>query len=396
MAIVVSAQQPTSEPVQIHDPPKFKTGQFESSTDAGVHASADRGTKAIPESLVVPAPSERSLDKLRRAQIAQPKSFETNLALGQFLLESARAADAVPFLESAHRLKPEDIPACHDLAIAYIETGKLSESRALLTELQKDAVTPAVIHLEARWLAASGNAALAADRFRRAAEAEPSEVYLFDWGNHMLAHGAAEPAGRVFQYALQRFPRSARLKVAQSVTYYAQGEFDQAVRTLCEGIDLDPQDLRPLPFLGQMIDVSPSFNAEVQRRLESFAKRYPANAQAQYFYALSVVKHDDAKAEPYLRRAVKLEPSMPEAHLELGKLYADAGRMDEAMKELKSALHLSPKLDAAHYKLAQLYQRAGQSQLAAQHFAEYRKLRADKSAREDEERRQRVRLTEKQ
>ena len=87
---------------------------------------------------------------------------------------------------------------------------------------------------------------------------------------------------------------------------------------------------------------------------------------------------------------------MPEPHLELGKLYAEAGRTDDAVRELQSAIRLSSNLDAAHYKLAQLYQRNGQAGLAAKHFAEYRKIRADRSAREEEERRQRVRLTEKQ
>ena len=87
---------------------------------------------------------------------------------------------------------------------------------------------------------------------------------------------------------------------------------------------------------------------------------------------------------------------MPEPHLELGKLYADAGRTDKAISELLSAIRLSPNLDNAHYKLAQLYQRAGQTELANKHFAEYRKIRASRSAQEEAERRQRLCLTEKQ
>jgi tetratricopeptide (TPR) repeat protein len=396
IAMGVSAQEPGKDAVRMHDPPKFRTGQFASSIDSGAHASAGMPAKANPP-LAILTPAQRIVeDKLRRAQSAQPKSFAPNLALGQFLLETGRPADAIPYLALAHSVDAKDVPARHDLSMAYIEIGKLAEAQALLTELQKDAATPAVLHLEARWLAATGKAAPAAERFRQAAEAEPSEMHLFDWGNHMLAHGAAEPAGKIFQYAMERFPRSARLKVAQGVAHYAKGEFDQAVRMLCEGVDLDPQDLRPLAFLGQMIGVSPNMESEVHRRLEGFAKLYPAHAQAQYFYGLSLLKHDGSKAESYLRRAAALAPTMPEPHLELGKLYADAGRTDEAIRELQSAIRLNSNLDAAHYKLAQLYQRGGQKELATRHFAEYRKIRADRSAREDEERRQRVRLTEKQ
>ena len=390
MVTIGWGQRPV-EPVQVHDPPKFRTGRFESSSDSGAHSSASRAATVNS----VPPAQNAIEDKLRQAQSGQPGSFDTNLALGQFLLETGRAADAIPFLTSARNLNAKDVPARHDLSIAYIETGKLAEAQALLTELQKEVAGATVMHLEARWLAASGKPAPAAERFRQAAEAEPSENHLFDWGNHMLSHGAAEPAGRIFQYAVEKYPRSARLKVAQGVAHYAQGEFDKAVRALCEGVDLDPQDLRPLVFLGQMVNVSPSLDGEVQRRLEGFAKLYPANAQAQYFYGLSLLKQG-GKAEPYLQRAVKLDPAMPEPHLELGKLYADAGQTKEAIDELLKAVRLSPNLDGAHYKLAQLYQRAGQTGPAAEHFGKYRKIRADRSAQEEVERRQRVRLTEKQ
>ncbi|MGH9628102.1 MAG: tetratricopeptide repeat protein, partial [Bryobacteraceae bacterium] len=370
---------------------------FETSTDAGAHASAGPAAKTDPLP-AMPAAAGQSMveEKLRREQSARPKSFDTNLALGQFLLETGRPADAVSFLLSARSLNPKNVPARHDLSVAYLEIGKLDEAQALLTELQKEASSAAVVHLEARWLAASGKPIPAAERFREAAEAEPTETHLFDWGNHMLAHGAAEPAGKIFSYALKMFPKSARLKVAQGVAHYAQGEFDQAVRSLCEGVDLDPQDLRPLVFLGQMIDVSPNLNQEVRRRLEGFARLYPSHAQAQYFYGMSLLKQDDGKAEQYLRRAATLEPRMPEPHLELGKLYADAGRTDEAIQELESAIELSSNLDTAHYKLALLYQRAGKAELAEEHFTAYRKIRAEKAEREEQERRRRLRLTEKQ
>jgi tetratricopeptide (TPR) repeat protein len=390
-------QQPATEPLPLHDPPSFKTGQIESATDAGAHASAGAGGEKNL-SVAASTPARDGVEaKLRREQSAQPKSFSANLGLGQFLLETGRAADAVSFLASARRLKPDDLAARHDLAVAYVETVKLGDAQTLLTELQKDSPGASVIHLEALWLAASGKPVAAAQRFQQAAEADPSEKHLFDWGNHMLTHGAAGPAGKIFDYAAEKFPRSARIKVAQGVAYYAQGDFDQAVRMLCAGVDLDPQDLRPLVFLGQMIDVSPTLNGEVSKRLGEFAKLYPANAQAQYFYGASLLKQSGGKAaEPWFRRAAALEPGMPEPHLELGKFYADAGRKDEAVRELESAIRLSADPDAAHYKLGQLYQQTGQTALATQHFAAYRKIRAAKAEREEQERRERSRLTEKQ
>ena len=321
-----------------------------------------------------PVPNEAAL---RRVQQAQPRSFAANLALGQLLLESGQAAQAIPFLGAAAAVQPRDVPARHDLAAAYIETGRLSEAQRLVAELQRQAPSPGIVHLEALWLAASGQLQAAAEKFRSAAEADPSEKHLFDLGNHLLNHNAAESAMKIFLFAIERFPQSARLHVAQGVAFYARGEFDQAVRSLSAGVDLNPRDLRPLVFLGLMINLTPESAGAVRQRLKGFANLYPANAQAQYLYGLSLTRAGDPAAEAHLRRAAALSPRMAEPHLELGKLFAESNRPAEAIRALETALRLSPNLGAAHYRLAQLYHRAGQASLAKQHLEAFQKLRPE-------------------
>jgi predicted Zn-dependent protease len=317
-------------------------------------------------------------EALRQRQRAQPRAFGPNLALGQYLLEAGEAAQAVPYLAAAVAAQPEDRAARYDLAVAYIEAGRLPEARPLMDGMQPSA---AVDHLEAQWLAAAGQPGPAALRFQKAAEAEPTERHLFDWGNHMQNHGAAQAALRIFRYATEQFPESARLKVGEGVALYAIREYDAAVRAVCAGVDLNPADLRPLVFLGMMIDLTPESAPLVRQRLAGFAERYPRNAQTQYLYGLSLTRTaTPAAAEPYLRRAIALAPGLAEAHLELGKLYADANRTAEAIRELEAALQRSPGLEAAHYRLGQLYQRTGQTALAKRHLAEYRRLRAGKPA----------------
>ncbi len=310
------------------------------------------------------------------SQSLSPQGFAANLALGQRLLESGQAAQAIPYLAAAYALQPREVPALHDLAVAYIEVGRLPQARKLITELQRQVPSPSVVHLEALWLAASGQLQAAAEKFRSAAEAEPSEKHLFDLGNHLLNHNASEPALTIFRFALQRFPQSSRLHVAQGVAYYARGEFDQAVRSLVAGVDLAPRDLRPLVFLGLMIDLTPESAGAVQKKLRSFADLYPNQAQAQYLCGLSLAKANNPDAEAYLQRATALAPRMAEPHLELGKIYADSNRPALAIRALETALRWSPGLAQAHYRLSQLYQRTGQAALATQHLQAFRKLKA--------------------
>lgn len=316
-------------------------------------------------------------EELRRKQRAQPREFGANLALGQFLLEAGKAGEAAAFLAAAVAARPADTAARSDLAVAYIETGRLGEARKILDGMPR---TAAVDHLEGQWLAAAGQPGPAAERYQRAAETEPSERHLFDWGNHLQSHGAVEAALKVFRYAGERFPKSARLKVGEGVALYALREYDAAAGAVCAGVDLNPEDLRPLVFLGLMIELTPESGPLVRARLEGFARRYPRNAQAQYLYGLSLSKTAKAgEGEPFLKRAAALAPRMHEPRLELGKLYADANRTEEAIVELEAALRLAPGVEAAHYRLGQLYQKAGQAELARKHLEEYRRLRAGKA-----------------
>ena len=46
-------------------------------------------------------------------------------------------AEAIPFLEAAQRARPEAYDNGYDLALAYLLTDNLKDSRALTTELLK-------------------------------------------------------------------------------------------------------------------------------------------------------------------------------------------------------------------------------------------------------------------
>jgi Flp pilus assembly protein TadD len=54
-----------------------------------------------------------------------------------------------------------------------------------------------------------------------------------------------------------------------------------------------------------------------------------------------------------------MSPQLELAHLDLGILYLNAGRRDEALQELKVAAKLSPNDVNVHWRLARLYQTMG-------------------------------------
>jgi tetratricopeptide (TPR) repeat protein len=328
-----------------------------------------------------PAAVERRLsDAVRR----EPDSFEAHRALASFYLTQGKLDSALPHLERAQLLKPSDYANGYDLALALLETGKADAARAHAKRLLAAKDTGELHNLLGNIEERAGNFAGAAEEYERAARLDPTETHLFDWGNDLVQLRAFDAATQVFTAAIARHPQSARLHVGLGIAEYAQGQYDDAVKSFCRAADLDPSDARAYQFLGEMYGVAPELSGDVTERLARFVKAQPRNALAHYHYAMSLWKGqaggnespDVARVEALLKRAVALDPTLTKGFLELGILLSDQERYEESIRELKQAISLEPRLAQAHYRLARAYQRTGQPALAAQELKTFTQLKA--------------------
>jgi predicted Zn-dependent protease len=72
-----------------------------------------------------------------------------------------------------------------------------------------------------------------------------------------------------------------------------------------------------------------------------------------------VARHDFMNAEPFLKKGLNAKPQMlPHVHALLGRVYAESGRTQQAIGELKLGLE-SDNDGSVHYQLARLYRQAG-------------------------------------
>lgn len=272
--------------------------------------------------------------------------------------------------------------AAIDLARVYLRSGAIDKARAHVEAAIARRESAALRNLQGAIEARRGNIAGAAEAYRRAVEIDPTEAFVFDLGEHFLRYRGFDDAVKIFEYGLGRYPRAARLHVGLGIARYSLGEYDAAVESLCRAVDLDPADPRPLTFLGELHDVSPAMAEEVTRRLEGFVERYPANAQANYYYALSLWKRylnqplDSARAaaEKHLRTAIALDPRHAAAQFQLGLLLEDTGRLPGAIAAYNRAVRLDRSHRKAHYRLAQLYSRTGDRAAAQRYLQLFQQL----------------------
>jgi len=328
------------------------------------------------------AAAERRLSEAVRRN---PDSFDAQYQLASFLLQQGKVQAALPHLERARAIDPAHYACGHDLALAFLELGKLAEARAQIGSMMAAHENAELHNLLGNVEERAGNFAGADPEYERAAHLAPTEEHLFDWGNNLLQLRAFEDATRVFTPAIARHPQSARLHVGLGIAQYSRGQYEDAAKSFCQAADLAPADPRPYQFLGEMYGVAPALGDEITRRLARFSKSQPRNAQAQFHYAMSLWKGQPAgspspdlrQVEGLLRRAVTLDAKFAKAFLELGILLSDQQRYAEAIQELRRATRLEPDLAQAHYRLAQAYQRTGQKALAAKELEMFERLKGE-------------------
>jgi tetratricopeptide (TPR) repeat protein len=333
-------------------------------------------------------------EQFRKALDLEPQSYDANHNLGEYYVQSGKIADARPLLEQAQKIDPTAYDNGYDLAMADFSLGRLSDARVVIQDLAKRKDTGELHNLLGQIDEKDGKFVSAANDFETAAHMDPSEENLFDWGCEMLLHRTYEPAIAIFQQAAAHYPNSPRIFIGLGLALYSRGKYDEAVKALIAAADLNPTDPRCYLFLSKAYNSSPLQADDVTQRFRRYAELEPNNALAQLYYAMSLWKGkrvedsslDLQTVQSLLIKAIALDNSIPEAHVQLGNLYADQHKYAESIPEYVRALQLDPNLSDAHYRLGTDYVHVGQKEDAQKEFSVYQKLRAEHLADIDKER----------
>lgn len=305
--------------------------------------------------------------EFKQAALLKPGDYIINHDLGEFYIQFGRLTDAVPYLKKAQEARSDSYANGYDLALAEIQSGMLREAEIQINALMRVRDTADLHGLLAEVKEKQQDYLAAANEYQRTAEIDPSENNIFAWGAELLRHRTTEPAIQVLSRGIELYPQSARLQIGLGIALYMREFYDRAVDTFCHAIDLDPKDPRPYYFLTEIYATSPSRAAEVTARLGQLVQIQPQNAQARYYYAMSLWKAarlespvtDLPKVESLLRTAIDLDPAFANAYLQLGVLYFEEKRDSEALQHYEKAVMLDPNLADAHYRLGQALLRRG-------------------------------------
>jgi len=333
-------------------------------------------------------------EQFRKALELEPKNYEANHNLGEYYIQSEKIADATPYLEAAQKINPSAYDNGYDLAMSYFLTGKFDQAQEVVEGLLQQKDSAELHDLLGQIDEKDGKYVESVNELQTAAHMDPSEDNLFHWGSELLLHRTYEPAIDVFQRAVELYPNSPRLRIGLGMSLYSRGKYDEAVKSLLAATDLDPSDPRCFYFLSKAYDSSPNQADDVIQRFRRYSELQPNNAQAVYYYAMSLWKGKRTEdpslnlqqIKTLLQKSISLDPKLADAHLQLGNLYSDQHDYAVAIPEYVRVLELNPNLSDAHYRLGQDYVHTGQKDRAQQEFEVYQRLRAQHLAEQDKER----------
>jgi tetratricopeptide (TPR) repeat protein len=362
----------TSSALEFSVDPKFTVSGVTDASSAGSHGSSASAptTEALARATVAlgtetPSSNIPVDEKLLTAADTQPEDFAANREAGLMLARAEKPQQALPYLERASKLsapKPEQ-------ASVHRVLGRVREE--LNEPLQ------------------------AVREYQQAAELNPSEQNLFDWASELLLHRGVGPSIEVFKKGHDLYPTSARTLLGLAAALYSQASYEAAARYVVEASDLNPSDTSPYLFMGRMISAQAIKSAAISNRLARFAELQAGNAQANYFYALSLSQQggpaqssaEREKVRSLLEKAIRLDPLYAAAYLQLGIVHSDTDDFTGAIAQYKKATELDPKLPEAHYRLALAYKRTGDEARAQEELRLYKESSNTVALEKDRERR---------
>jgi tetratricopeptide (TPR) repeat protein len=333
-----------------------------------------------------PAPAQQTSRPLG-AQAAQ--EFQKDRSTAKRYLGAGKFSQAIPFLEEARSINGSDYDNGYDLSTAYLQNGQLENAHAEALHVLTIRNAADVHTLLGNIATAAHSPKDAASEYQTAAQMDPSEERIFDFGKSLVGF-ESDGAVRVFSYGLEKYPRSSLLRIGLGAAFDVHGNYEKAAEALCQAMDLDPDDPRPVDFLGKLPVVSAETSKQIDQHFSRFLKAHPDDAGANYFLARDLLNpksgspsdDDIERGEQLLKTAIRLNPKLADAYFELGRLSEKKGQQNEAVMAYKRAVELSPDQDSYHYRLSLVYRAMGETESAKEEFQTFQRLRAAEEASE--------------
>ena len=317
--------------------------------------------------------------KLAEAEVAwsalarqYPKNPEPLAHIGLIEAKQEHYPEAIKFYRRALALNPAMPGLRLNLGIALFKVGDyqqtVSDLDPLLKAQPEDQRLNILIGMSQYGL---GHFAQASPLLKRASDEDPNNLTLL----LTLAHSCL--LSRQYPCVVDAYHRLISLNAESAEADMLVGEAldemkdpEGAIREFRAAVAAGPKEPNVHFGLGYLLWTK----GQYQEAADEFRKELendPHHLQATLYLAdTQILTNQFDQARPLLEQIGKSDPNIAMQHLDLGIVYVELDRKQDARTELETAIRLAPKNVKAHYRLAQLYRSMG---LTAQAKLEFEK-----------------------
>ena len=311
---------------------------------------------------------------------AHPSNPEPYAHLGLLEARQAHYEEAVADYRKALAIGP-GIPALHlNLGLALFKSGDLKSAIREFEPVLKQTPESSPDNLRLTILLGMAHYGLgeydkAAPYLKSASDRDPNNLSL------LLALEHSYLWSDQFNYVMDVYHRILALNAESAEADMLAGEaldglhrIDDAIVEFQAAEKVAPNEPDVHFGLGYMLWEKQQCAAAAQE-LQAELDLNPNHAQAlTYLGDCEITLTHSEIAQPLLEKAIQIDPAIALAHVDLGSIEADAGKLDDALRELTAAAKLAPNDVNVHWHLGRLYRAMGNQAQAKAEFDKAKNL----------------------
>ena len=294
-----------------------------------------------------------------------PSLAEPYAHLGLLEARQEHYKEAVPLYRKALALRPAFPGLRLNLALALFKAGELKQAIPQFNILLKAAPENSPEAMRYKILLGMAHYGMgqfvdAAPYLRAAADADAQNLPIrLALAHSLLWSKQYSKVLEVYKEILTLDPDSAEADMLAGEALDEMKDTPAAIEMFRKAVKANPNQPNAHFGLGYLLWTQKQY-AEAIAEFKAELAIDPNHAQSMLYIADSQVQMTQySDAAPLLQQAVKIEPSLGLAHLDLGIIAANEGRNEDALREFLTAEKLNSEDVNVHWRLGRLYRTMG-------------------------------------